>query len=255
MNTSTHNTNAARDAGHPLNRLRHHVTAAIERGDAIAIVERPAPSTYNRARAICSCRHHAFPCAKCEALKPSESTAEGTRIEYDGTIYTVTGKIYEYHAGRDEEITIVTLADDDGNECRATLDDLKGCRRWTSSQKHTLKSLLSLTGHHCQPYGGGLQVFHEPGATEGDPRYWSLTDAHVVGLLSGPSLHIVTTETVACVNACAGMTDPAKEIAALRAVLERIAARFPENGDACALNFSTGTIRDIHTALAGKGDK
>jgi hypothetical protein len=62
---------------------------------------------------------------------------------------------------------------------------------------HTLKSLLALTGHHCQPYGGGFQVFHEPGATGGDPRYWSLADAHVVGLLSGPSLHIITKATVA----------------------------------------------------------
>ena len=141
---------------------------------------------------------------------------------------------------------------------------------------HTLKSLLALTGHYYQPYGGGFQVFYQPGATTGDPRYWSLTDAHVVGLLSGPSLHIVTTDTaatfnasrthtpepwqhsadlphhgcrlihaadgylvadagritrrtgdemdsnarriVACVNACEGMADPAKEIAALRAV-------------------------------------
>jgi len=56
-------------------------------------------------------------------------------------------------------------------------------------------------------------------------------------------------------NATLGMGDPAAEIARLRAVLERIAARFSENGDACALNFSTGTILDIHTALAGKGDK
>jgi hypothetical protein len=60
---------------------------------------------------------------------------------------------------------------------------------------------------------------------------------------------------VACVNACAGMKDPQAEIAALRALLESIAARFPENGDACALNFSTGTIRDIRAALAGKEDK
>jgi hypothetical protein len=69
MNKTNTNTNAARDAGHPLSRLRHRVTGAIERGDAIAIVERPAPSTYNRARANCSCRHHAFLCEKCEALK------------------------------------------------------------------------------------------------------------------------------------------------------------------------------------------
>ncbi len=76
VNTSTTQTNAARDAGHPLMRLRHHVTGAIERGDAIAIVERPAASNYNRARAICSCRHHAFPCEKCETLK---DTAAGAR--------------------------------------------------------------------------------------------------------------------------------------------------------------------------------
>ena len=158
---------------------------------------RRASSDYNRARANCSCRHHAFPCAKCATLKPCESTAEGTRIDYDGTIYTVTGKSYEYHAGRDEEITIVTLADDEGNECRATLDELKGCQRWASSPTHTLKSLLALTGHYYQPFAGGFQVFHRPGATTGDPRYWSLTDAHVVGLLSGPSLHIVTTDTAA----------------------------------------------------------
>jgi|688.fasta_scaffold25735_12 hypothetical protein len=43
MNKTNTNTSAARDAGHPLNRLRHRVTAAIERGDAVAIVERPAP--------------------------------------------------------------------------------------------------------------------------------------------------------------------------------------------------------------------
>ncbi len=131
VNKSNTTTNAARDAGHPLNRLRHRVTGAIERGDAIAIVERTTPSAYNRARANCACRHHAFPCEKCETLKDT-------------------------------------------------------------ARRHTLKGLLSITGHHCQPYGGGFQVFHEPGATTGDSRYWSLTDAHVVGLLSGPSLHIIT---------------------------------------------------------------
>jgi|LakMenEpi03Aug12_release.lakeMendotaPanAssembly.Ray.scaffolds.fasta_scaffold29871_6 hypothetical protein len=130
MKKTNTNQDAARDAGHPLNRLRYHVTDAIERGDAVAIVERPAMSNYNRARANCSCRHHAFSCKKCEALKDTAS-------------------------------------------------------------RHTLKSLLSFTGHHCQPYGEGFQVFHEPGATTGDARYWSLTDAHVVGLLSGPSLHII----------------------------------------------------------------
>ena len=66
---------------------------------------------------------------------------------------------------------------------------------------HTLKSLLALTGHYYQPFAGGFQVFHRPGATTGDPRYWSLTDAHVVGLLSGPSLHIVTTDAAAAFNA------------------------------------------------------
>ena len=52
MNTSTIKTDAARDAG----------------------------QDYNRARAICSCRHHAFPCAKCEALKPIESTEDRDAI-------------------------------------------------------------------------------------------------------------------------------------------------------------------------------
>jgi hypothetical protein len=219
VNTSTHTNSAARDAGHPLNRLRHHITAAVERGDAIAIVERPA----------------------------------------------------------------------------------------TTSERHTLKGLLSITGHHCQPYGGGVQVFHEPGATEGDPRYWSLADAHVVGTLSGPSLHIVTTETVAafnasqhtpepwhhsadlpqhgcrlihaadgylvadagritrrtgaemdsnarrivaCVNACAGMGDPAAEIAALRGMLADAALQL-----ARLTGPALETYARTFAALAGKGDK
>jgi hypothetical protein len=34
--------------------------------------------TYNRARAICSCRHHAFPCEKCEMLKDTENASQHT---------------------------------------------------------------------------------------------------------------------------------------------------------------------------------
>ena len=41
---------------------------------------RRASSDYNRARANCSCRHHAFPCAKCATLKPSESTEDRDAI-------------------------------------------------------------------------------------------------------------------------------------------------------------------------------
>ena len=72
------------------------------------------------------------------------------------------------------------------------------------ASRHTLKGLLSITGHYCQQYGGGVQVFHEPGATTGDPRYWSLADAHVVGLLSGPSLHIITKATPSAARAGKG---------------------------------------------------
>ena len=35
----------------PLERLRHHVTGAIERGEAVAIVEQAAPRTLTRAEA------------------------------------------------------------------------------------------------------------------------------------------------------------------------------------------------------------
>lgn len=192
--------------------------------------------------------------------------------------------------------------------------------RDTGQRTHTLKSLLALTGHHCQPYGGGFQVFYQPGATTGDTRYWSLTDAHVAGLLSGPSLHIVTTDTaaafnasrthtpepwhhsadlphhgcrlihaadgylvadagritkrtgdemisnarriVACVNACEGMTDPAVEIAAMRAALEPFAelatsakcAEMPEHA-ARTFVITAASMLAARKALAGKGDK
>jgi len=61
-----------------------------------------------------------------------------------------------------------------------------------SEDKMLLADLLKQTGHYSQPYpGGGIQVFHQPGTTGGDRRYWHLKDAHVVGTLSGPSIHVM----------------------------------------------------------------
>ena len=56
---------------------------------------------------------------------------------------------------------------------------------------------------------------------------------------------------VACVNACEGMTDPAKEIAALRALL-RDALQVIDHRDGNQL--AKDTHATIKAALAGKGD-
>jgi hypothetical protein len=67
---------------------------------------------------------------------------------------------------------------------------------------------------------------------------------------------------VSCVNACAGMTDPAAEIAALRAALEPFAelatsAKCDEMPEFAARTFviTAASLLAARAALAGKGDK
>ena len=67
---------------------------------------------------------------------------------------------------------------------------------------------------------------------------------------------------IACVNACAGMADPAVEIAALRAALEPFAElatsakcdEMPEHA-ACTFVITAASMLAARKALAGKGDQ
>ena len=49
------------------------------------------------------------------------------------------------------------------------------------------------------------------------------------------------------------LLDAAEHRAELLEELKKIATRFHENGDAIALNFSAGTVRDIRAAIAKAG--
>lgn len=65
----------------------------------------------------------------------------------------------------------------------------------TEKTQHTFWSLIERLGCHVEPYpGGGAQVFIGR-ADVAQPdlyrEFWNLSDAHVVGTLSGPSLHVI----------------------------------------------------------------
>jgi len=105
--------------------------------------------TYNRARANCSCRHHAFPCEKCEALKGAANASRHTQEPW-------------HHSA-------------------------------------------DLPQHGCR-------LIHAPDG-------YLVADAGRITRRTGAEMDSNARRIVQCVNACAGMTDPAKEIASLRAAL------------------------------------
>lgn len=139
---------------------------------------RPAPSTYNRARVNCSCRHHAFPCEKCETLK---DTANASRH---------TPEPWEAKNGTDIVTTWNTVHGGPNLIARAA---------WQDSTEYRDSNARRI---------------------------------------------------VACVNACAGMTDPAKEIASLRGMLADAALQL-----ARLTGPALETYARTFAALAGKGGK
>lgn len=64
----------------------------------------------------------------------------------------------------------------------------------TQSAKMTFWNLIAQLGCHVEPYPGGAQVFIGR-ADVAQPalyrQFWNLSDARVVGTLSGPSLHMM----------------------------------------------------------------
>lgn len=89
-----------------------------------------------------------------------------------------------------------------------------------------------------------------------------VADAGRITKRTGDEMDSNAARIVACVNACAGMMDPAKEIAALRAALEPFAelatsAKCDEMPEFAARTFvvTAASMLAARAALAGKGDK
>ena len=89
-----------------------------------------------------------------------------------------------------------------------------------------------------------------------------VADAGRITKRTGDEMDSNARRIVECVNACEGMTDPAKEIASLRAALEPFAelatsakcAEMPEHA-ACTFVITAASMLAARKALAGKGDK